>query len=199
MRKIHIVGLALAAVFAFSAFSAAAAFAASEWLVDGAAVPSTAKVHVEQSGTLELWDMKAKVKLLCTGTGLGLVWEKLDTVEEAKANTCTVEEGSCGSPNAVAKNLPWNTEIVLVGSAFRDTLRSSGAGSPGWDVTCFGFVEDTCLSETGSTLLTVEGENVLANFDEESGEANCTVGGAGGLVKGVLTTKALEGLTLSVS
>jgi hypothetical protein len=200
MRKIKMAGLVLVVVGTICALSSAGALAESESLVDGAAVPSTAKVHVETGGTEEYWDMKAKIKLLCTLSWLKTVWDKSGKVEEGVAASCTVEEGSCGSPNVLIKNLPWNAETVLVGGAFRETYKSSGAGSPGWDITCFGFVEDTCLSETFSAgLSNSEGINVIENGDEESGEANCSLGGAGGLWKYARLAKALEGLSYSKS
>jgi hypothetical protein len=52
MKKIHILGLALCAVFAFSAIAAASAFAADEWLAGGAAI--TTELETSTEGTLNL-------------------------------------------------------------------------------------------------------------------------------------------------
>jgi len=206
MRKIHTIGLALVAVFAFCAIAASSAFALSEWLVDGASVSSTAKVHVETTGSVVLADLSAGVTVECTGSGLGMVWEGQGTIEEAKATSCTTLAGSCGSPNAAAVHLPWNVEILLLEPAdehYLLMLKTSGAGEPGWEVTCFSIFKDGCTTEAGEPLTenmpleTVP--DVLAIFDQGS-LANCTLGGNGqGEVAGELLLTALEGLSLEIS
>lgn len=207
MRKIPIVGLALAAVLAFSAFSAAAAFAESEWLVDGLPVAAGEKVHVEMTGTLVLEDMGkgSPTTVECTGSGLGVVEAGgLDVQEEAVASSCKTLAGTCGGPLAKALNLPWTTEIVLVGGEFRDLVTGGTGGEPGYEVTCFSIFHDACLGKTSTGLENMPSEvppDVLSIFSATLSEAgNCTLGGAGeGLVVGEILIQALEGLSLAVS
>lgn len=212
MKKLHVIGLAIVAVFAFSAIAAASASAAPyEWLVHSEPVPSTAPVHVElvtmAGEPLLLWDMHAKVDLDCTGSGLGIVFEKFDVVEEATATHCEVLEGFCPSANATAANLPWLTELQgelkePIGTVV-DTLKADGKGAPGWNVVCAGIIEDTCTTEAGFTNNTNSEESGVADvkseFPEAGAEATCSLGGKEGLVVGNLLAIALEGLPLSIS
>jgi hypothetical protein len=204
MRKIHTIGLALVAVFAFFAIAATSAFALSEWLVDGASVPSTAKVHVETTGTVVLADLGAGVTVECAGGGLGMVWEGQGTIEEAEATSCTTLAGSCGGPSAKAVNTPWNVEILLLEPAdehYLLMLKNGGKGAPGWEVTCFSIFKDACTTEAGEPLtenMPLESD-VLAIFDQGS-LATCTLGGSGqGEVAGETLLVALEGLSLEIS
>jgi hypothetical protein len=207
MKKIHIIGIALVAVFAFSAFAAASAFAVSEWLVDGAPVLAGEKIHVEMTGTLILEDMGkgSPTTVECTGSGLGVVLNGgLDIQEEAVASSCKTLAGTCGTPLAVALNTPWTTEIVLVGAEFRDLITGGTGGEPGYEVTCFGIFHDSCVGKTSTGLENMSTEtpaDVLSIFTATLSEAgNCTLGGAGeGLVVGEVLVQALEGLALAVS
>ncbi len=207
MRKIHLLGLALVAVFAFSAIAAGAAFAESEWLVDGSPVLAGEKIHVEMTGTLILEDMGkgSPTTVECSGSGLGVVLNGgLDIQEEAVATSCKTLAGTCGSPLAVALNLPWTTEISLATGAFRDLITGGTGGEPGYEVTCFGIFHDACLGKTSTGLENMSTEtpaDVLSIFSATLSEAgNCNLGGAGeGLVVGEVLVQALEGLALAVS
>jgi hypothetical protein len=212
MRKIRLVGLALFAVFAFSAVAAASAFAESEWLDNGAVtVAGAVKAELKTEGTerLLLADMKGgigggEVDLLCEAKSTGLIGAKVDTVETATATNCVVDTGLCPEPTVTARHLPWKTEILLVGGVFRDDItETAGAGgAPGWLVKC-SIVEDECLSNEGFTELTnLAGGGVDVLFNEAtSPAATCSRGGAGqGLIQGLLVLLSTEaGLEITVS
>jgi methionine-rich copper-binding protein CopC len=203
MRKIQIMGLAIVAVFAFSAFAVSSAFA-HEWLVNKVAVATEATV--KQSGTLVLNDMGSKVSLECTGTGEGKVLAAgKDTVTAAKATGCIVLEGSCPTPSANPVHLPWNTELTTVGTELRDNITNSGAGEPGWTVTCLGIIKDECTGPSSTKItnnLTETPVDVTSTFDEGSAPAHCSLDAAGtkeGLVTGGLLTVAEGGVALEAS
>jgi hypothetical protein len=59
MKKIHVVGLAMFAVFAFGAIAASSAFAEDRWLIDEVAVSTL--TSVQTSGTLLFTDLKAPI------------------------------------------------------------------------------------------------------------------------------------------
>jgi hypothetical protein len=202
MRKLHLVGLALVAVFAFSAFVATSAFA-HEWLVAGKTVGAGEEFPVEQTGTLTLEDEGSGVGLECTGKGTGKVLSAAkDIVETATASTCKTIKGTCGTPNAVAVHLSWSTELETVGTELRDKVTNSGAGTPGWNVTCFGIIKDTCEGATSTKITVGTGSpaDVVSSFDTKSPQANCSVGGAAkGKVLGELLTFSTEGLALEAS
>jgi hypothetical protein len=75
MRKFHVIGLTLVAVFAFCALTASAAFAESEWLVEGAKVE--AALEAETEGDITLIKFKAAkssvvlTEILCSGFFVG--------------------------------------------------------------------------------------------------------------------------------
>jgi hypothetical protein len=208
MKKINILGLALLAVFAFGAIAATSAFATTpEWLVDTKALALGETFHVETTGTLLLADLSFGVSLSCKGSGLGLVGaDKTDLIETATATSCVLDPGSasCGTPFAKAVHLPWLTELLEpVAGEWRDDITSGGSGAPGWEVTCNGFLTDTCTTEAGATLMSnMAGEvppDVLANFNQGS-IANCSFGGnSSGEVSGEVLIEALEGLSLAIS
>jgi hypothetical protein len=75
-------------------------------------------------------------------------------------------------------NLPWLTELTLVGTVFLDFIKSDGVGTPGWKAVCLG-VELLCewllletLTEDYSVDLTNEGTKIDAMFLETE-EGNC--------------------------
>jgi len=207
MRKIHIVGLALVAMFAFSAVSVATATAATKvWLVDGAAIAKNEPVDSEATGEgLLLVDTKGglfgeRVDLDCTGKDEGTVTTTgTGTVTAITSIVCKTLEGGCPSPAAAPVHLPWTSELILSGANFRATIKGTG-GEPGWNVTCSGIVEDECVAKAGTTVGIVNvAAGVDANF-EEAEKANCGRGGANaGFVVGTDLNLLTSGLTLTVS
>jgi hypothetical protein len=163
MRKIQILGLALFAVFAFGAISAASALAVSEWLVEGAAL--TAPLASETEGLLFLVQLEGGTTVLneidCEGIFDGTIGpgatdkitEVLNLADAAIGLTaltglalnCTVTK-SAGAltdcrvntlANVWAINLPWSTSIELMGgTTFLDKLGPGTGGEPGYTVEC---------------------------------------------------------------
>jgi len=214
MKKIQILGLALCAVFAFSAVVAASAFAEHEYLIKGEVLKAgnLNKATVTSVGELLLEDMKGGlfgegVDLLCSGENLGefLAANDFEVISifplggtdpgtGAISVKCETMAGVCGEPEAKAVDLPWLVEVVLVGTASRGLLQTGGAGEPGWNVTCNKIVEDACTGTT-STSLTNTATGVTAAFEAASEAGSCTRGGAKeGLVEGTITFTSSEGV-----
>ncbi len=189
--------------FGLAAVFAAPALASAEWLLEGTFIPSTAKVHGESTGTLLLRDIKEKSQIECRFTDSWSIWKQLGEITEATASLCKTSEGACTSPTVTAVDLPWSSELVVVGGEIRDKLLADGKGEPGWTVKCLVIgieITDTCKGETAEPTMenTVEGK-VLAIF-AQGGILTCTSGGANqGEIKGELVNSALEGLQISIS
>jgi len=229
MKKLHLLGVALVAVFAFAALTAASAsavtFLLAEWLVGG--LPITAELNVEATGELELEEaiLGIPIAVLCSGILDGTIGPNgLDKISEllslagggisltglaAPALSCTNVTG-CTTPEVWAVNLPWESLLVLMEEGtevfFADLLSSSGVGNPGWEVLCGSGTSDTCTVVELVSNKTNEGTNVDSEFSEAFTElaglklANCTVSGnEQGLVSLLGTISLVGGGTLSVS
>ncbi|HEY2631125.1 MAG TPA: hypothetical protein VGI26_01970 [Solirubrobacteraceae bacterium] len=184
MRKIHIVGLALVAMFAFFAVSVASA-SAVEWLIKNEAIAAATAVKSKSVGKLVLEDMGMS-KIECEGTDAGTVGPgAVDSITAITATGCVAVSGSCEAPvTAKAVGLPWATELV---AGPRDKITTVAAG---WAVECLvaGIfkIQDTCTGATSTGISNVAA-GVDAAFDATSGEtpATCTLTGkATGLVEG---------------
>ena len=115
--------------------------------------------------------------------------------------TCSFDKrGACEASSAplfLAVNLPWHTELYLLGSEVRYMIMPDGGGNPGWAVTCktiLGALTDTCTVLLGSTEVKNVTSGVLALFDSLSNAnpADCKVGAEAvrpkvGLVAGGIT------------
>jgi len=218
MKKLHIVLLALVAIFALSAMLAATASAETtllaEWLVGGE--PATAGTSVESTGTLLLEDSKFKGSVECKGILDGTVStngadETIEVLNEAgtakialggTALVCAKETGSSceGTDNEVfPEDLPWKTLLYLTeGGLFRDHVTKAG-----YSVTCLILgisATDECISENASYELL----NVTAGVEGNgtiSPDGTCTFSReATGVVQFITgnLTKTLTG-TLSAS
>jgi len=212
MRKLHMVGLALVAAVAFSAFSVASAFALeSTWLVDGA--KPAAAVAADSTGTLELEDTKAgpfgeSVAITCEGTDEGTIGPgPADTETKITTSKCKASKlcSESPAPTATALKLPWTTKVELIGAAFYDDI-VAGTGEVEYKTTCtvLGIsIEDTCKLVLGRALLENNGSNVNAVFsktDTNQPAGNCSRGGTGtGLVGGTDLNLSTEGLTIAIS
>jgi hypothetical protein len=199
MKKIHLIGLALFAVFAFSAVSVATASATELlWLVDGEPITAEGGEPSETEGELELSDLKTALgvaKVLCSGLFVGtvgpgahdLITGVLNLNSEPIANgdltglalDCT-NDGNCPSPLVWPENLPWSTTLELMGSEleplFLDLFSEDGFGLPAWEVDCteplIGLLEDLCEGETSVDLENMPEENdVLGTFNAAELEA----------------------------
>jgi hypothetical protein len=165
MKKLQILGIALAAVFAFGVVSAASAsatvtFLLAEWLVNGVAVPEGTEKNVEETGTFLVEDTKTllgKADVLCSWifvlkisfAGVNVVVEVLGLTKEAISATplsglaleCTSDTSACEEPLVWPVKLPWNALLVLMEEGtevfFADLMQPSGSNtSVGWYVQC---------------------------------------------------------------
>lgn len=197
MRKIHLFGLALMAVFAFGAITTATAFAESEWLVDGAPIAAGTSVATDTEGFLLLSDLKTtfgSAEILCDGSLDGLLLEKgLVEITEVLnlagekiaaellglALACTKEK-ICEEPISVwPANLPWSGEIVLmVGAGALEwlmLLATGTGGLPGYESECLIFgvtTTDLCEGQTSFWLENMAGEGDILAFAEELDQDN---------------------------
>lgn len=137
MKRIQILGIALVAVFAFSAVVASMAsaveFLLAEWLEAGAKI-TAAKASDGEASALELVSLnggglKVKVIVLCSGildgtvgpASEGSITELLTLAGVAISTTtlsgtglvCTGDE-NCTEPLVWASGLPWKTELELM-------------------------------------------------------------------------------------
>jgi len=207
MRRTHLLGLALLAIFAFSVVATATAsaelFLLAQWLFNGGTILS--ELLVESPGELLLEDNKVpilvKAMVLCSGyldgfVGPGsadLITELLNLTKEPISKTglsgvalvCTNQE-NCPEPLVWAVNLPWETELELhEDPGPEEDYVVLILGKPGWEVECMGLGQvDTCTAETeGGFLLDNTTPTPTALFSEEITElmglklANCTLGG----------------------
>ena len=185
MKKLQVVLLALVAVFAFSAVLSASAVAETtllaEWLKT--ATPVTASLAAETTGSFTLIHLNL-AKTTCTGSfvgtvgadGVGQITEMLNAAKQkirvgltgtGEILSCTNVE-NCGSGEVVPVDLPWNTILYLMESgSFLNLIFSSGAGAPGYEVSCtvLGIkVEEKCTGETSTTINNMPGELLLSTF-----------------------------------
>ena len=216
MKKIHVIGLALCAVFACSAFAASSAFAGSEWLLSGE--PLAAQTSVESEGELLLCDDKGGIAgeavcIHCSGLNAGFVGPtNLDEITDITnlAGTslditdCTNDENCTTVDLVEGQNFPWKTELVLMTNGEILDLLIGG----GYEVVCLVLgveVKDVCKAEDlelGVENMAAEKDVLLLFSATELGVGNtCTRGGANqGLTIGeILVFSLTAGLELSVS
>ncbi len=153
-------------------------------------------------GELELEDSESTlgaVRIKCKVKATGKVEpEGKDTIEAAELKECKVVKGTCGSPKAEAIHLPWNTELKEEASKeIRDGIKNSGAGLPGYKVTCTVIIKvtDTCEAETSTSIANNVTESLVeASFEAKSGKAKCSLSKKeSGSVSGTLKTKQANG------
>jgi hypothetical protein len=211
MRKIHILGFALLAVFAFGASVVSSAFAVEllQYLVNGATVALATSVNVvilPEGNKLKLEDTSQGVGVEClpAETSLGFVLSNGEgETTTASCASVTVVKGSCPEATVEAVNLPWTTALSEpTANVFEGALKSSVAAGPGWLVLCtvLGIdVDDICTTQNGKVLLTNEADGLIhVEFmtPAQTEKANCSVGSKKevGTVEGLFFLHALESL-----
>jgi hypothetical protein len=192
MKKLHLLGVALVAVFAFAALTAASAsavtFLLAEWLVGG--LPITADLNVESTGELELEEtiLGLKITVLCSGILDGTIGPNgLDVISEllrldgttvvslvglvAPALLCT-NVSNCPSPEVWAVHLPWGSLVELMEEGtevfFADLVLNSGAGNPGWEILCSNGTSDECTVTEGVSEKMNEANGTLVTLFSEA-------------------------------
>ena len=229
MKKSHLIGITLIAVFAFGAMAATSAFAevGMEWLLhEEKLLSETVLGEIATEGELLLEEMEApfvgKSVVHCSGVAEGTLGpEGLDLIEEVfglkgepvNDLTCEALEGCETSgttpPLVEPVNLPWESELVLVGTTVRDNVRSAVAGkAPGYKVTCLVLKLSTTDECTGNISYLMENmpaeSDVLALVDATTNNppALCTASGKeSGLQseEDTLLIYSLTGLLLEIS
>jgi hypothetical protein len=193
MRKFHILGAALIAVFAIGVLSAATAsaltFLLAEWLENGSGITATLLAEIE--GELLLLEkvtflgVTITLDALCSGIldgfigpdGASDITELLNLAGEAINLTALVELGlectddeSCAEPLAWAVNLPWLDLLVLMedgSETFFADLLTNSTSNVGYYVDCMGSgLTDTCTTPEGIALVESGTEGLNGEFSE---------------------------------
>ena len=194
MKKIYTVGLAVVAVFAFSVIAAASASAASEWLLDGAAITGTPD-PVEATGELLIEDVGTGTQIECSGKFDGTVGPGTLGKIEKILNLTSVEETSNENLAKITKSaidckfeaaglcnvsvgalvwlfslhLPWATELLLPSpELWVDDITTGAGGEPAYEVSCstiIGTETDICEGKPGANMKNVTG-GVEGVFEE---------------------------------
>jgi len=220
MRRIHVLAVALAAVFVASvavvSTASAVEFLLALWLevLETTTDPVTVYLLVEISGELELADVKTifgESKILCSGILDGNIGpESLDQISEVLTLpepkevinltglvelglACTDLTGFCPEPLVWAEGLPWETELELMVDGteeFFADLLFKGE----YEVKCMAgafITEDLCESPTVAVKAT---NNVEGGVDLEFSDAFQVLAG---LTLGKCSLGGLESATVT--
>jgi hypothetical protein len=191
MKKIHILSIALVALFALSAVTASMASAETtllaEWLNNGK--PITTNLASTSSGEILLEDTKLGIGVLCSGTFVGTVGENGEDLITAVLNLSGVEvtlsalvkceaHKFCESGTdigAAPDKLPWATLLILMeNGTFLDVFFASEYFT---ECLVLGVkVSESCEApQTGGELVNVTGG--VEGVGAPTPKANCTSGG----------------------
>ncbi len=198
MKRVHIIGATLFALFTFCAVSVSTALAqeTAQWLVDGATLALTQEVNSDVTTNAEgilVEDMNATLKpdVLCLKIVKGLDSLNANGEGEEISFECPEFESmtsgvTCSKVESI--NLPWLIQLVQKANGVYLTFYGSdGNGAPGWRIECSALgvkVTDTCTGEdmTSTDVNDTSTEEIETDFsetDENEEEAdNCTIGGA---------------------
>jgi hypothetical protein len=219
MKKIQIIGMALVAMFAFSALLASTASAEptllAEWLLNGN--PILELTLSEATGTILLTDTSNGSDVLCSGIFDGSVGangedEITEVLSLAKVVVTLAAPLVCESDAVCEKsttdvlvspeNLPWHTLLFLMESnnSFLDLVFLAG-----YTVECLVLglkITDECTTELAAGGVTNVTGGVEGAEEPLAPLGTCSVGGAGTgevvPIKGNLT-KATNGEPLTAS
>ncbi len=222
MKKTHVLGLAIFAVFAFSVVlaSSASAVEVPQWLVSSGVITlATELVDADllpETELLLLEDMSNGADVLCE-ISKSLGWLLPNGLGEIVEGECINTEAMAvceASPLPTVKplHLPWTTELLepTAGNFELDITAGTG-GPPGWETECnvflLGKIKDSCTTNNGKVLLENLADGLVrAEFMEtieKTEQANCEANKEVGLVVGLALIHALnsleELLTLAVS
>lgn len=222
MSKVRILGIAMFAVFAFSAITAASAFAADEFLFEGNVFAGALATNTAGSLTLEATILGIKAVVDCSGLfegsvvgGVAKLAEITDAFDlagnlagELEDSTAAISCEALAACNAgelvsvwvdnlsLTLSLTWDLPLLLEGTEF---ILDFPAGS-GFEVECktpLGTVNVLCSAPTVDASLTNEVGGILALL--LSNELVCNNGATNGKVSGEGLIEHTGGGTLSVS
>jgi hypothetical protein len=193
MTNIKVLGIALFAVFAFSAVAAASAFAADEWLFNGSPIGAGVELATNTEGTLTIGVLNAaKTEELntinCSGlfegtvgaVGVDLVLDLFELV------TGSLIEELEPSPGVEGKSLSCENLLDNGGVNGEACKLSTEAGSE-----TLLWVENLSLAAglTWESLIELDGTTFLDHFVSVAFEVRCV------LLAGVTLNSLCEGLT----
>ncbi|HEY5194249.1 MAG TPA: hypothetical protein VIJ39_10315 [Solirubrobacteraceae bacterium] len=191
MRKIQVLGMVCCAIMALGVVVVSSAFgdATHLWAINGTAVTESKPIVTTVEILME--EVKNHTRILCSESFVGTIntvgKDEITLIEdltgsnvEGSSNTLSItcnydteagsvgpcEGGTLGGLIALFPvNLPWKTELVLVGTAY-DDLISNAAGNPGYLIECTVLGIKADISCTGNTGTLVENETggVLSEF-----------------------------------
>jgi len=206
MKRIHIIGIAFAAIFAFSMIAASGASAATLWDECAKVVPSTgaftdSDCTVSGAGEWEWFEIKTPTRtdslvttlvLSSNGTTIDCKGSSDGTVGPGAGGTVTALLNEAGEEITSAK--PVTCELLAaglcstpvtafpVGLPWLTSLTANnnlleGTSSPGWSIHCGNGVTNTCTR--ADSLLTLE--NLPSELEVDQGfkqleVASCTIG-----------------------
>lgn len=223
MTNIKILGLALFAVFAFSAVAAASAFAADEWLFNGSPIGAGVELATNTEGTLTLNVLTGNGAVLineidCSGlfegtvgaAGVDLVFDLFSLtgtlIQELPGTSLTCEtlfdEGACSNA-AGAESLLWVDELSLaLGLTWESLIELDGTTfldhfhHVAFELKCLllnGLTLESLCEGVTSGTLTNVAPNVLLEFGAAAGTESLNCINTVGGVEQELTLVDLEG------
>jgi len=226
MKKLHVLLMALVAVFAFSAVVAGSASAETtllaEWLVKGVGVTTALESLSGEEltvGHLGLAELKCSGFFdgLVEANGLGVVESVLNLAGELTSGTALTGLAlACESLKTCEKttdlelwaiNLPWLTITYLMeNEAFLTLFYKENGLQPGFAVKCLVLgveIDEECSGET-SAVQKNEATDVLGTFsptelETEKLEATCKGEAGKGFQTGSGLTSLVSGEALAVS
>ncbi len=180
----------LAAVFALGAVAASSALASPEWYVKegGTFHKLTSALEVHANTNLDLTDEPVKeppiyVSESCLGSmkfkiepgGVSKIVEY--TAAECKFSKSNAPVSCGGIVTALARHLPWKSELYLEGTEIRERLVSGGSGTPEWEFECGNDeFKDSCGFNTSAHVINNALNSVEAQFEAKSNKTFCSWG-----------------------
>ncbi len=218
MRSIQIAGLCLVAVLAMGMVVVATASAAPVWeqCTEGstttkyaedrcmvaeaggkwgwkaisAGTPATVRIT---SNTLTLKDTKTPVgtvEATCVAEGEGTAGGSVGKINKLTVKSCAAGKNCEKVESSESRDLPWETEFFETEGKVFQAVKGTGAGEPGWSVTCTVLgvrTTDECKIIAGSgwdnedhpKLELVHNEWIGVDTIEPLPRWDCSVGGEG--------------------
>jgi hypothetical protein len=158
------------------------------WKAISASTPATVRLT---SNTLTLKDTKTPVgtvEVTCVAEGEGTAGGSIGKINKLTIKSCAAGKNCEKVETSESKDLPWETEFFETEGKVFQTLKGTGAGEPGWRISCkvLGVTEtDECKVLPGKP-----GENndhsqlggsgwLVVDMVEPLPRWDCTVGGEG--------------------